>query len=85
MTDRDRTNPETPISKSFKPGLESCPCCLRTGVHLGVQCLYCGGGRVVPTDKADKWRAAHAPTDPAPDESWRGDPVPGGEDGGRKA
>lgn len=60
----DDTPRETPISKSLILGLESCPCCNRTGTHLGVQCLYCEGGRVVTIEKAEKWRAAHAKTDP---------------------
>ncbi len=69
----DDTPRETPVSKSLALGLESCPCCNRTGIHLGAQCMYCDGGRVVTRAKADKWRDAHAPTDPAPD-----------GDGGRK-
>ena len=74
VSDDAPTARQTPQSKSFAPGLESCPCCNRTGIHLGVQCLYCEGGRVVPIAKADKWRAAHRDTDPAPPDG----------DGGRK-
>lgn len=65
----DDTPRETPISKTLALGLESCPCCRRTGVlTTGVQCPFCEGGRVVPIAKADKWRAAHRDTDPAPED-----------------
>jgi hypothetical protein len=62
-----RAMSETPGSKRLFLGIESCPCCNRSGKHLGVQCPFCDGGRVVSTEKADRWRAAHAKTDPAPD------------------
>lgn len=71
MTD-DNTPAETPTSKSsqsFRPDIESCPCCHRLGsLTGGVQCWFCSGGRVVSKEKADEWRRAHATTDPAPED-----------------
>lgn len=67
MSEDDKTPVQTP-SAMLRLGLESCPLCNRTGVTSGIKCWYCNGSRVVTIEMAEKWRAAHAKTDPAPPE-----------------
>ena len=58
----EETRVDTPIAQA-RLGLEDCPECQRTGaLASGDVCPFCDGGRVVPKERADEWRARRTPS-----------------------